>query len=145
MVLISGSTISCDMHAAVGSNASLSAADWAARYNISHVQEIPMKTLYAGVALAGILILVGVLFVKDPFSAGDFAKNYFAAGDFVAGIFAAGTFAVGLFAAGTFAVGVFSIGIFSIGIFSLGLFSIGVYSLGFFVLAKYRKTLSEKT
>jgi hypothetical protein len=95
----------------------------------------------SAISLAAALFLVGVFFVRDPASAGQFASNYFAAGEFARGVFASGEFAAGIFAAGTFAVGVFSIGIFSIGIFSAGLFSIGLYGIGLFVLARYRKPL----
>ena len=103
---------------------------------------------YWGISLASLaagVFLVGILFVKDPGSAGQFASNYFAAGEFARGVFASGEFAAGIFAAGTFAVGVFSIGVFSIGIFSAGLFSIGLYGVGLFVLAKYRKPLQIAT
>ena len=85
--------------------------------------------------LAAVMLFVGILLVRSPFSAGQFASNYFAAGEFARGVFASGEFSAGIFAAGTFAVGVFSIGIFSIGIFSVGLF----------VLAKYRKPLLTAT
>ena len=95
----------------------------------------------SAISLAAVLFLVGVLFVRDPGSAGQFASNYFAAGEFARGVFASGEFAAGIFAAGTFAVGVFSIGIFSIGIFSAGLFSIGLCGIGLFVYAWYRKPL----
>ena len=95
----------------------------------------------SAISLAAVLFLVGVLFVRDPGSAGQFASNYFAAGQFARGVFASGEFAAGIFAAGTFAVGVFSIGIFSIGIFSAGLFSIGLCGIGLFVYAWYRKPL----
>src|SRR3974377_66019 len=95
----------------------------------------------SAISLAAILFLVGILFVKNPGSAGQFASNYFAAGEFARGVFASGEFAAGIFAAGTFAIGVFSIGIFSIGIFSAGLFSIGLFGVGLFVLARYRKPL----
>jgi hypothetical protein len=114
--------------------------------DISLRQEELMNALkkYGWIALVSLLLLIGVLFVKEPYSVGQFVANYFAAGDFVLGVFAAGTFSAGIFAAGTFAVGLFSIGIFSLGIFSIGLFSIGLYGLGFFVIAKYRNTLSSK-
>jgi hypothetical protein len=96
-------------------------------------------------SLAAIAFLVGVLFVKNPGSADQFASNYFAAGEFARGVFASGEFAAGIFAAGAFAVGVFSIGVFSIGVFSVGLFSVGLYGVGLFVLAKYRKPLQIAT
>ena len=95
----------------------------------------------SAISLAAVLFLVGVLFVRDPGSAGQFASNYFAAGEFARGVFASGEFAAGIFAAGTFAIGVFSAGVFSIGIFSIGIFSAGLFSVGLFVLAKYRKPL----
>jgi hypothetical protein len=99
----------------------------------------------SAISLAAILFLVGILFVKNPGSAGQFASNYFAAGEFARGVFASGEFAAGIFAAGTFAIGVFSAGVFSIGIFSIGIFSAGVFSVGLFVLAKYRKPLQIAT
>ena len=95
----------------------------------------------SAISLAAVLFLVGVLFVKNSGSAGQFASNYFAAGEFARGVFASGEFAAGIFAAGTFAIGVFSAGVFSIGIFSIGIFSAGLFSVGLFVLAKYRKPL----
>jgi uncharacterized membrane protein len=94
-------------------------------------KEEPMKALYkyGGIALAIILIVLGIFFVKDPYSAGQFVSNYFAAGDFASGVFAAGDFSAGIFAAGTFAIGVFSAGIFSVGVFSIGFFSTGLFGL----------------
>jgi len=51
---------------------------------ISEDKGAPMKALkrYGGIALAIILVLVGIFFVKDPLSAGQFVSNYFAAGEF---------------------------------------------------------------
>jgi hypothetical protein len=108
-------------------------------------KEAPMRALkiYGGIILAIILVLVGIFFVKDPYSAGQFVSNYFAAGHFARGVVAAGDFSVGIFAAGTFAIGVFSAGIFSVGVFSIGLFSIGLFGLGVFVIARYKKTLYD--
>jgi len=108
-------------------------------------KEAPMKAraMYGGIALAIIVVLVGIFFVKDPYAAGQFVSNYFAAGDFARGVVAAGNFSVGIFAAGTFAIGVFSAGIFSVGIFSIGLFSIGLFGLGFFVVARFKRTVSH--
>jgi len=82
---------------------------------------------YWGISFASLaagVFLVGILFVKNPGSAGQFASNYFAAGEFARGVFASGEFAAGIFAAGTFAVEVFSIGIFS---YQLG-YSLSVYT-----------------
>ena len=65
---------------------------------------------YWGISLASLaagVFLVGILFVKNPGSAGQFASNDFAAGEFARGVFASGEFAA-------FAVGAFSIGVFSI-------------------------------
>src|SRR3974390_2508885 len=94
----------------------------------------------SAISLAAIVFLVGILFVKNPGSAGQFASNYFGAGEFARGVFASGEFGAGIFVAGPFAVGVFSIGIFS-----AGLFSVGLYGFGHFVLAKYRKPLQIAT
>jgi hypothetical protein len=109
-------------------------------------KEAPMKAskTYGGIALAIILVLVGIFFVKDPYSAGQFVSNYFAAGDFARGVIAAGDFSTGIFAAGIFAIGVFSAGIFSVGVFSVGLFSLGLFGLGVFVIARYKKTISDR-
>jgi polyferredoxin len=109
-------------------------------------KEAPMRGVkkYGGIALAIILVLIGIFLIKDPYSAGQFVSNYFAAGDFAGGVIAAGHFSAGIFAAGTFAIGVFSAGIFSVGVFSIGLFSIGLFGLGVFVIARYKKTLSDK-
>jgi hypothetical protein len=116
---------------------------FATRKRLLGRKEAPMRAFkkYGGIAiaLAIILVLVGILFVKDPYSAGQFVSNYFAAGDFARGVVAAGDFSIGIFAAGTFAIGVFSAGIFSVGVFSIGLFSIGLFGLGVFVIAKYKK------
>src|SRR5215469_14210798 len=115
--------------------------DWENAFSAEATMNVFKK--YWGISLASLaagVFLVGILFVKNPDSAGQFASNYFAAGEFARGVFASGEFAAGIFAAGTFAVGVFSIGIFS-----AGLFSIGLYGVGLFVLAKYRKPLQIAT
>ena len=109
------------------------------------VKVLEKWALTAGAMLAAVLLVAGILLVRNPGSAGQFASNYFAAGEFARGVFASGEFAAGVFAAGTFAVGVFSIGLFSIGLFSVGLFSAGLFGVGLFVFAKYRKPLDITT
>lgn len=94
---------------------------------------------YGGIALAIVLIAVGIFFVSESYSAGQFVSNHFAAGGFASGVVAAGEFSADIFTAGTFAIRVFSAGIFSVGVFSIGLFPIGLFGFGVFLVARDKK------
>ena len=65
--------------------------------------------------IAGVLSVVGVLWVRNLFAVGRCSYGFFS---------------YGLYAEGVFSVGIFSVGIFSVGVISLGVFSVGLLSVG---------------
>ena len=65
--------------------------------------------------IAGVLSVVGVLWVRNLFAVGRCSYGFFS---------------YGLYAEGIFSVGIVSVGMFSVGVISLGVFSVGLLSVG---------------
>jgi len=78
-------------------------------------ERIIKRLTFLSFVFAGVLTVVGVLWVRNLFAIGRCSYGFFS---------------YGLYAEGVFSVGIVSVGVFSVGIVSLGVFSVGLLSLG---------------